>query len=86
MRPPADFYPFFSTQQNNGQCSWAIGNDNPGVTTNDFGRNAQYGQLLYLDYLIFGGGGKTRHITDNYRQVLSSNPCPTSTRGEGGGD
>src|SRR5436853_2025115 len=29
-RTPAAFYPFFSTQQAGGQCTWAIGNDNPG--------------------------------------------------------
>ena len=85
VRPAADFYPFFSTQQSDGQCTWAMGNDNPGVTTNDFAKNAQYGQLLFLDYLRFNGGGKTRHITDNYRQVLETNPCTASTGG-GEGD
>jgi hypothetical protein len=78
-RTPAAFYPFFSTQQSGGQCTWAIGNDNPGVTINDFGGGSQYGPLLYLDYLIFGGGGSVRHITDNNRLILGSNPCPAST-------
>ena len=81
VRPPADFYPFFSTQQTAGQCTWAIGNDNPGVTTNDFGRVSQYGQLLFQYYLRFGGGGTSRYITDNYRQVLSGNPCQISSGG-----
>jgi hypothetical protein len=53
-----------------------LGNDIPGQTTNDFGQNNQYGSLLFLDYLIFGGGGATRHITDNFRQILGTNPCP----------
>ena len=42
---------------------------------NSLGRNAQYGTLLFSTYLIFGGGGKTRTITNNFRQVIS-NPCP----------
>ncbi|HXN04266.1 MAG TPA: hypothetical protein VN895_05480 [Candidatus Acidoferrum sp.] len=81
---PANFYPFFSTQQANGSCTWALGNDNPGVTTHDFGKNDQYGPLLFLNFLQFGGGGAIRTITDDFRGVLSSNPCPAAG-GEGGG-
>jgi hypothetical protein len=72
---PANFYPFYSIDQHHGQCSWLFGNDVPGQTTNDFGKDNQYGSLLFLDYLIFGGNGATRHITDNFRQVLKTNPC-----------
>ena len=45
-----------------------------GATTN-FGRNAQYGSLLSLTYLIFGGGGATRQLINNFRQIIP-NPCP----------
>jgi len=82
---PADFYPFFSTQSAGGSCAWALGNDNPGVTTNDFGRNDQYGPLLFLTYLRFGGHGSTLSRTNDFRGVLDSNPCPAAG-GQGGGD
>jgi hypothetical protein len=75
---PANFYPFYSIDGHEVPCAWLFGNDVPGHTTNDFGKNNQYGALLFLDYLIFGGGGATRHITDNFRQILGTNPCPTS--------
>ena len=77
---PAAFYPFFSTLQPQGEgngCRWAFGNDLPGETT-DFGRNAQYGSLLFSNYLIFGGGGAFRTITNNFRQILT-NPCPAGS-------
>lgn len=80
---PADFYPFFSIHKSNGRdthngvasCVWLLGNDIPGLTTNDFGQNAQYGTLLFSTYLIFGGAGATHSVTDNFRQILN-NPCP----------
>jgi len=77
---PAAFYPFFSAFQNGvpnagitGQCVWGFGNDMP--RGNSFGRNAQYGTLLFSHYLIFGGGGAFRTITNNFRGIMS-NPCP----------
>jgi hypothetical protein len=78
---PAAFYPFFSAFQHGvqnvpggGRCMWGFGNDLPGATT-DFGRNAQYGSLLSLTYLAFGGGGATIQRFNDFRQVIS-NPCP----------
>jgi hypothetical protein len=50
--PPlgSEFYPFWTlTNQQSlgghggGACVWNFGNVNPGVTTNDFGKDAQYG-------------------------------------------
>jgi hypothetical protein len=77
---PAAFYPFFSAFQNGvqgtpggGRCMWGFGNNLPGATT-DFGRNAQYGTLLTSSYLIFGGGGASRQLINNFRQIIS-NPC-----------
>jgi hypothetical protein len=77
---PAAFYPFFSAfqngiqnQQGDGGCVWAFGNHLPGA--NDFGRNNQYGSLLGSDYLIFGGGGATHVLINNFRNIIS-NPCP----------
>ena len=75
---PASFYPFFSAAQKGTACTWLIGNDIPGQTTNDFDRDYQYGSLLQLSYLVFGGGGTSLQRYNNFRQVLSSNPCPAS--------
>lgn len=73
---PADFYPFFSVHQTHfGPCTWLIGNDVPRLTTNDFGKNVQYGNLLFLTYLAFGGHGSTISSTNDFRQILKHNPC-----------
>jgi hypothetical protein len=55
--PPisAQFYPFWtltSKQSRSGGCVWNFGNVNPGVTTNDFGKAAEYGTP---DVARFGG-------------------------------
>jgi len=75
---PADFYPFYSIGTVRQQCTWMLGNDIPGVTANDFGKNSQYGALLKLTYLRFGGGGATLQRFNDFRQILSSNPCNLS--------
>jgi hypothetical protein len=80
---PVNFYPFFSIHKSSFEsrrsdfagCSWLIGNDVPGLTTNDFGKNAQYGSLLFLNYLVFGGGGATLVRTNDFQHILN-NPCP----------
>ncbi len=69
---PAVFYPFFSTANRGGGCVWQEGNHIP-RSTNDFGQNAQYGSLLNLTYTTIGGGPTTRF--NDFRQVLSQNPC-----------
>jgi hypothetical protein len=70
---PAQFYPFFTTTNVAGTCNWQFGNSMPG-DTNEFGRNAQYGDLLPLSYLAFGGGGSS-HIRFNDFRNVTSNPC-----------
>ena len=84
---PAAFYPFYSIgseksadvqhTDNNHECVWMLGNDIPGMTTNDFGKNNQYGPLLPLVYLTFGGGGATNTRFNDFRQVFDKNPCKT---------
>ena len=69
---PAVFYPFFSTANSGGRCVWQEGNHIPG-STNDFGLKSQYGSLLNLTYTTIGGGPTTRF--NDFRQVLSHNPC-----------
>ena len=70
---PANFYPFFGNGTADNRCVWTLGNDIPGLTTNDFGKNSQYGSLLLLTYTGIGGAPVTRF--NDFRQVLSSNPC-----------
>jgi len=69
---PANFYPFYSIGNPGGQCTWMLGEDPPG-TTNDFGKNSQYGSLLQLSYTVKGGGFIL--ITEDFRQILGKNPC-----------
>ena len=52
---------------------WQFGNDIPGETSN-FGRNAEYGNLLALDYTTDNGGAA--RFFEDFRNVLPSNPCP----------
>ena len=70
---PAQFYPFFTNTNVQGTCNWQFGNDTPGQTRN-FGRNDQYGTLLPLTYLRFGGGGSTVSRFNNFRNIIG-NPC-----------
>jgi len=77
---PANFYPFFSIHKGHfGPCIWLLGNDIPGLTTNDFGKNNGYGSLLFLNYLVFGGAGTTLTRTNDFRQVFRANPCKVDT-------
>jgi hypothetical protein len=73
---PANFYPFFSTTSLQATCTWGLGNNFPGAT-NNFGANAQYGPLLKLTYLVFGGHGSTLQRYNDFRNVRS-NPCPAA--------
>src|SRR2546425_498277 len=73
---PAAFYPFYSIRnvaaEGGDPCVWQLGNHIPG-SKNDFGQNQQYGTLLNLTYTTVGGGPTTRY--NDFRQILSKNPC-----------
>ncbi|HEY7048320.1 MAG TPA: hypothetical protein VH373_13965 [Jatrophihabitantaceae bacterium] len=71
---PAAFYPFYTKGHTRAGCRWSIGNDIPGFTQNDFGRNAQFGQIAADPHLVFGGGGAAAPRFANFRQFLA-NPC-----------
>ncbi len=72
---PAVFYPFYSIGSTAGVgCTWRLGNHLPG-SSNDFGQNAQYGTLLNLTYTAFGGGGAPTTRYNDFRNIMSSNPC-----------
>jgi hypothetical protein len=76
VNPPtgANFYPIYSTSTVGGQCVWQLGSASIPGTTNDFGgtSTAEYGTQLVLTYPSVGG---PQQILENYRQVLSTNPC-----------
>ena len=73
----AGFYPFYSiTAPKAGGCTWMLGADIAGQTANDFGKNSQYGSILFQQFLVRGGNGATEYLTKTFRQILSTNPCP----------
>ena len=76
---PATFYPFFSITRSSPSswgCRWFIGNVVPGQTANDFGGVSQYGSLLPLQFLAFGGEGATVTRFEDFQNNLGTNPCP----------
>jgi len=81
VNPPvgASFYPFYSAGSIAGQCFWQLGGDHIPGTTNDFGGSSTtaFGSLLVSDYPTFFGGVPTVTTRyNNFRNVVSSNPCP----------
>ncbi len=78
--PGSNFYPIYSTGTSNGtpsgQCVWQLGGPYIKGTTNTFGGNsaAEYGPLLFSFYPNPNPAVRLR--TNNFRNVLSSNPCP----------
>jgi hypothetical protein len=78
VNPPngATFYPIFSTRGDTGQCLWQLGGTYMPGTKNTFGgtSTAEYGPLLLLTYAS-ATGSSSRY--NDFRQVLSYNPCTT---------
>ena len=71
----ANFYPIYSTHTTGHSCLWALGGALiHGGKVNTFGGTsaAEYGPLLELAYPA--PGGPTLRFND-FRQVLSNNPC-----------
>jgi hypothetical protein len=75
--PGANFYPLFSTAQveDGNNCVWQFGGNKIPRTTNTFGgtSTAEFGPILFLTYPVPGGSVS---VTEDYRRVLSRNPCP----------
>ena len=78
--PGAAFYPIYSTRGRGG-CAWQEGGTHIPGTTNTFGgtSTAEYGPLLALYYAGFPGF-PAQSIIEDYRNVLSTNPCPSNGR------
>jgi len=80
--PGSNFYPIYTTGTStgnpsaNGHCIWQFGGPFLKGTTNTFGGNsaAEYGPLLFSFYPNPNPAIRLR--TNNFRQILSSNPCP----------
>jgi hypothetical protein len=78
--PGSNFYPIYSTGTSNqtpsGHCVWQLGGPFIKGTTNTFGGNsaAEYGPLLFSFYP--NPNPAIRNRTNNFRNVLGSNPCP----------
>src|SRR2546429_8526116 len=79
-RQSVDFYPFYSLGHVPGACRWGLGSFMPGFTENDLGGNFQYGKLLDLDDVAFGGHGATVDLINNFRQVIPFEPCSRGDR------
>jgi hypothetical protein len=73
--PNANFYPIFSTQGEEESCRWNLGGAHIPGTSNSFGGNSvtEYGAYFAS---LFPGTTGPRYVIENYRQILSSNPCP----------
>ena len=82
--PGANFYPIYTTGSGDpahgghGSCVWHLGGRYIRGTTNTFGGNstAEYGPLLLSNYPNVGFVPRFRY--NNFRQVLSTNPCAAS--------
>lgn len=77
--PGADFYPIYSTR-GTSPCAWQEGGTNMPGTTNTFGgtSKSEFGQLLGLVYPPSPFSPETATFFEDFRNVLSSNPCPSN--------
>jgi hypothetical protein len=77
VNPPngAAFYPFFSTSNHNGTCTWQEGGPYIPGTTNDFGGSstAEFGPLLAETFPVAGPTIVTR--LENFNSGDITNPC-----------
>ena len=75
--PQSRFYPFYSTTDLNGRCNWQEGGAYL-TATHRFGGIKEYGDLLVNKYPSTDTGGHPAVSSryNDFRQILSSNPCP----------
>jgi hypothetical protein len=86
VNPPngAAFYPFYSTTNANGTCTWQEGGNFIPGTTNNFGGSStsEYGQLLATVFPTVGPAGPTTVTRfDNFNSGDMRNPCPVKGAG-----
>ena len=72
--PNGAFYPIYSTHGGDSGCVWQLGGPFIPGTKNTFGgtSTAEYGSLLQL---FFASAGGAEFFYQDFRQVLSNNPC-----------
>jgi hypothetical protein len=76
----AEFYPFYTTSEDDqGNCMWSIGNDGIPNMISDFGKNNEYGSLLSQNYTR--GTGVVARFND-YENILGHNPCQQTDQGQ----
>lgn len=77
VNPPAgtSFYPFYTTAETEEGCVWQLGGAHIPGTTNTFGGSSttEDGPLLAQGYPAAGGVPTFRY--NDFRRVLSTNPC-----------
>jgi hypothetical protein len=74
--PGADFYPIYTTARGRAaSCVWQFGGTHLRGTTNTFGGNSteEFGDLLLSTYPSAPFTPRFRY--NNFRQILSTNPC-----------
>src|SRR5262249_50004401 len=86
--PGSNFYPIYSIAKNKGfvndtsgkgpkvTCVWQLGGNKIKDTTDTFGGNsaAEFGPLLFSFYP--NANPAIRNRTNNFRNILDTNPCP----------
>jgi hypothetical protein len=79
--PGANFYPIYTTTGRSA-CAWRQGGTFMPGTTNTFGgtSTSEYGPLLGLVYPDFPGFPGTVTAYEDFRNVLTNNPCPSRGR------
>jgi hypothetical protein len=75
----ADFYPIYTTRASESGCQWQLGGPDLPRTLLTFGgsSHAEYGPLLLLAYP--GTNGQPTFRFNDFRRVLSFNPCRASS-------
>ncbi len=77
--PGANFYPLYTTTTSKIGCQWQLGGVNIPGTAQTFGgtSTSEFGPLLLTTYAMATPAGFDNRY-NNFRQVLSTNPCPAS--------
>jgi hypothetical protein len=80
VNPPvgAAFYPIYTARTDStGNCVWQFGGTNIPGTTNIFGGDTVSEFGTTLEATVFPGlSGQPQLIYENFRNILSNNPCP----------
>jgi hypothetical protein len=78
--PGSNFYPIYTTT-GSGACGWRQGGTHMPGTVRTFGGSSvtEYGKLSALFYADFPGAPGTTAFFENFKRVMASNPCVSTT-------